>query len=145
MFHLCFAGVFSAETDEKVSVMEGDSVTLHTNLTEIQNDDTILWMFGPTDFLISQIKRHNHLTSFFVTDNIEFRGRLQVDQNAGSLTIRNTRVRHSGQYKLSISREITTTNIFNVTVSGKSFFVLFHSVTSFIDPFIDPLNKVLII
>uniref|UniRef100_A0A673KB12 Immunoglobulin subtype domain-containing protein n=1 Tax=Sinocyclocheilus rhinocerous TaxID=307959 RepID=A0A673KB12_9TELE len=31
--------------------MEGDSVTLHTDLTEIQNDDTILWMCGPKGFI----------------------------------------------------------------------------------------------
>ncbi|XP_073699628.1 uncharacterized protein [Garra rufa] len=97
-------------------VMEGDSVTLHTNLTEIQNDDTILWMFGPKGFVISQITRKNDFTSFFVTDEAEFRGRLQLDQKTGSLTIRNTRIKHSGQYKLTISRVQTTTKIFSVTV-----------------------------
>ncbi|XP_048037424.1 uncharacterized protein LOC125262640 [Megalobrama amblycephala] len=115
----CLSG---AETDEyesePVSVMEGDSVTLHTDLTEIQNDDTILWMFGPKDFLISQITRKDDLTSFFVTDDERFRGRLQVDQNTGSLTIRSTRIRLSGQYKLTISREKTRSKIFNVTFFG---------------------------
>ncbi|XDV23400.1 hypothetical protein PO909_027982 [Leuciscus waleckii] len=102
-----------------MSVMEGDPVTLHTDLSEIQNDDTILWMFGPKGFVISQITRKNDLTSFFVTDDdVRFRGRLQVDQNTGSLTIRNTRITHSGQYKLSISRKKTTTKIFSVTVFG---------------------------
>jgi len=38
----------SAETE---TVMEGDSVTLHTNLSEILNDDTILWLFGPKESL----------------------------------------------------------------------------------------------
>ncbi|XP_051727198.1 uncharacterized protein LOC127500240 isoform X2 [Ctenopharyngodon idella] len=98
--------------------MEGDSITLHTDITEIQNDDTILWLFGPKDSVISQITRKADLTSFFVTDDMGFRGRLQVDQKTGSLTIRNTRIRHSGRYKLSISREKTTTKIFNVTVFG---------------------------
>ncbi|XDV23419.1 hypothetical protein PO909_027998, partial [Leuciscus waleckii] len=97
-------------------VMEGDSVTLHTNLTEVLNDDTILWLFGPKESVISQITRKGDLNSIYFTDNVGFRGRLQVDQNTGSLTIRNTRIRHSGQYKLSISRKKTTIKIFNVTV-----------------------------
>ncbi|ROL49285.1 hypothetical protein DPX16_4336 [Anabarilius grahami] len=123
LFLLFMHGLSGAETDEyesePVSVMEGDSVTLHTNLTEIRNDDTILWMFGPKDFLISQITRKADLTSFFVTDDdVGFRGRLQVDQNTGSLTIRSTRIRLSGQYKLTISREKTRSKIFNVTVFG---------------------------
>ncbi len=124
MFHLCFAGVFTAETDDTMSVMEGDSVTLHTDFTEIQNDDTILWSFGPKESVISQITRKNDLTSFFVTDDVRFKGRSQVDQDTGSLTIRNTRKRHSGQYKLTISREQITSRIFSVDVFGKEY--LFH-------------------
>ncbi|XP_051762264.1 uncharacterized protein LOC127518974 isoform X2 [Ctenopharyngodon idella] len=98
--------------------MEGDSVTLHTDITDIQNDDTILWLFGPKDSVVSQITRKSDFTTHFVTDVMGFRGRLQVDQKTGSLTIRNTRIRHSGKYKLSVSREQTTTKIFNVTVFG---------------------------
>uniref|UniRef100_A0A8C1RC90 Immunoglobulin domain-containing protein n=1 Tax=Cyprinus carpio TaxID=7962 RepID=A0A8C1RC90_CYPCA len=116
LFILFMDGVSGA--DETESVMEGDSVTLHTNLTEIQNDDTILWMFGPEDSVVSQITRKAGLTSFFVTDKERFRGRLRVDQKTGSLTIRNTRFRHSGKYKLTVSREQTTIKIFNVTVFG---------------------------
>ncbi|KAK9951781.1 hypothetical protein ABG768_028214, partial [Culter alburnus] len=118
---VCFPGVFGAAADETepVTVTEGDSVSLHTNLSELLNDDTILWMFGPKDFLISQIKRKDGLTSFFVTDDERFRGRLQVDQKTGSLTIRNTRIRLSGQYKVTISREKTTIiKIFRLTVNG---------------------------
>ncbi|XP_077083189.1 uncharacterized protein LOC143736334 [Siphateles boraxobius] len=111
----CFMDSVSTETEV---VMEGDSVTLHSNLTEIRNDDTILWLFGPKDSALSQITRKGDLNSIYFTDDERFRGRLQVDQNTGSLTIRNTRIRHSGQYKLSISREKTTITIFNVTVFG---------------------------
>ncbi|KAK7126545.1 hypothetical protein R3I94_017892 [Phoxinus phoxinus] len=113
---LFFMHGVSAETE---AVMEGDSVTLHTNLSDIRNDDTILWLYGPKDSVLSQITRKNDFTSFFVTDDdVRFRGRLQVDQNTGSLTIRNTRITHSGQYKLSISRVKTTKTTFNVTVFG---------------------------
>ncbi len=43
--------MFVVETDEvkSVSVLEGDSVTLRTGLTEIQRDDEILWKFGDQD------------------------------------------------------------------------------------------------
>ncbi|XP_026054558.1 uncharacterized protein LOC113040420 isoform X2 [Carassius auratus] len=120
LFHtlLLLDGLFAAETVETVTVIEGDSVTLYTNLAEIQNDDTILWLFGPKDSVISQITRKQDLTSFFVTDGVRFRDRLQVNQKTGSLTIRNTRIRHMGQYKLSISRKNTTTKIFEVIVIG---------------------------
>ncbi|XP_048039088.1 uncharacterized protein LOC125263881, partial [Megalobrama amblycephala] len=93
---------------ETVIVMEGDSVTLNSDLTEIVNKDTILWMFGPKDSLIAQIGRTDDLTKFLVPNVVAFRGRVQVNKDTGSLTIRNTRIRHSGQYKLTISREQTT-------------------------------------
>uniref|UniRef100_A0A8C2C252 Immunoglobulin domain-containing protein n=1 Tax=Cyprinus carpio TaxID=7962 RepID=A0A8C2C252_CYPCA len=98
-----------------ISVTEGDAVTLQSDLSAILNDDTIIWMFGPKDTFIYQIRRKDDLTSFMVTDDERFKGRLQVDQNTGSLTIRNTRIKHSGQYKLTISREKTTIKIFYVT------------------------------
>uniref|UniRef100_A0A8C1S5S9 Immunoglobulin domain-containing protein n=1 Tax=Cyprinus carpio TaxID=7962 RepID=A0A8C1S5S9_CYPCA len=115
---LFMGGVSGGNETGSVSVMEGDSVTLHTDVSEINNDDTLLWVFGPKEYVISQITRKNDLTSFFVTDDERFRGRLQVDQKIGSLTIRNTRITHSGQYKLTISREKTTTKIFSVTIFG---------------------------
>ncbi len=80
--------MFGATDHITMSVMEGDSVSLHTNLTEILNDDTLLWVFGPKGFVISQITRKSDLTSFFVTDDVGFRDKLQVDQKTGSLTIR---------------------------------------------------------
>ncbi|XP_058655428.1 uncharacterized protein LOC131554249 [Onychostoma macrolepis] len=101
-----------------MSVMEGESVILRTNLSEILNDDTLLWAFGPKDLFISQITRKNDFTSLFVTDDVRFADRLQVDQKTGSLTIRNTRNKHSGQYYLTISREKTTSRIFHVDVFG---------------------------
>ncbi|KAK9980446.1 hypothetical protein ABG768_000054 [Culter alburnus] len=109
------SGTDSAES-ETVIVMEGDSVTLNSDLTEIVNKDTILWMFGPKDSLIAQVGRTDDLTKFLVPDVVAFRGRVQVNKDTGSLTIRNTRIRHSGQYKLTISREQTRIKIFNVTV-----------------------------
>ncbi|XP_059425994.1 uncharacterized protein LOC132160267 isoform X2 [Carassius carassius] len=115
---LFIEGVSGGDETVSMSVMEGDSVTLHMDLTQTQNDDTILWMFGPKDSIVSQITRKNDLTSLFLTDDERFIGRLQVDQNTGSLTIRNTRITHTGQYKLTVSRKKTTIKIFSVTVFG---------------------------
>ncbi len=36
-------------------MMEGDSVTLKTNVTEIREDDDILWKFGAEKSLIAKI------------------------------------------------------------------------------------------
>ncbi|XP_026137274.1 uncharacterized protein LOC113114616 [Carassius auratus] len=113
---LLLGGVCNAETEETMSVTEGDSVILHTNLSEILNDDTILWEFGPKESLISTITRKSDLTSIFFTDDVTFAGRLQVDQQTGSLTIRNTRKIHSGQYKLTISRGKSTSRRFHVNI-----------------------------
>lgn len=113
------AGVSGTEIGaaQFMSLMEGDSVTLQTNLTEILNDDTILWLFGPTETMFCQIKRVKDFTSQFVTDDVKFSSRVLVDQKTGSITIRNTRIRHSGQYTLRVSTtENTITRIFNVTV-----------------------------
>ncbi len=47
MYSVCSPRVFVAVTDvvESVSVIEGDSVTLHAGVTEIQRDDQIVWKF----------------------------------------------------------------------------------------------------
>ncbi len=49
--------MFVVETDvvESVSVMEGDSVTLHTGVTEIQRDDQIVWKFEDQVIPISHL------------------------------------------------------------------------------------------
>ncbi len=112
-----------ADPDETLTVREGVSVTLRTGLTEILNDHTIVWKFGPKGSFISQITRKDNLTSLHYTDDVGFRGRLQVDQNTGSLTIRNTRERHSGQYQVAISRGRARlpSKTFNVTVQREYF------------------------
>ncbi len=53
---------FGVEIDETqtLSVMEGDSVTLHTDVTELQRDHVLLWTFGPQNTHIAKINRvHN--------------------------------------------------------------------------------------
>uniref|UniRef100_A0A8C1ZLZ4 Ig-like domain-containing protein n=1 Tax=Cyprinus carpio TaxID=7962 RepID=A0A8C1ZLZ4_CYPCA len=112
----CSPGVFGADEVRSVSVMEGDSVTLHADDTDIQRKDLIMWKFGPKDFLIAQIDRKNNMMTIF-NDNADerFRDRLKLDQT-GSLIITNTKSTNSGLYKVHSSRSATPLNTFNLTV-----------------------------
>ncbi len=53
--------MFGVEGEMKsLSVMEGDSVTLHTDVTDIQGNETMIqWMFGAEnpDIVIAEINR----------------------------------------------------------------------------------------
>ncbi|XP_051549100.1 natural killer cell receptor 2B4-like [Myxocyprinus asiaticus] len=101
LFMLVINGVFVADRDgvKSVSVMEGDSVTLHTDLTEIQRDDQILWQFGPQETRILTI--FNQMISTY-NSHERFGDRLQLDRQTGSLAIRNIRIIDSGHFKLTI-------------------------------------------
>ncbi|XP_026054532.1 uncharacterized protein LOC113040397 [Carassius auratus] len=103
LIHLCLwhlVGVF-ANLDAAESVTEGDSVTLYSGLTEIMDDDLILWKFGSENILIAKI---NVMTSrITVYDDVldgRFRDRLKLDHQTGSLIISNTRTEHTGLYQL---------------------------------------------
>ncbi len=75
---------------ESVSVMEGDSVTLNTDLTEIHEYNDILWKFGVENSLIAEINREKQIFSIYddVPDG-RFRDRLKLNHQTGSLTITN--------------------------------------------------------
>ncbi|XP_056098500.1 SLAM family member 9-like [Rhinichthys klamathensis goyatoka] len=107
-------GVFGAGTDEvkSVSVTEGDSVTLNTDV-QVQRDDHILWMFGPQETRIAEIHRQN---IYIDGTDIIFEKILQMDNQTGSLTIRNIRTEHTGLYKLQIISRGTSYKRFNVSV-----------------------------
>ncbi|XP_026103102.1 uncharacterized protein LOC113074477 [Carassius auratus] len=106
-FSLClwiwFSHVVIGDTDEvkSVSVTEGDSVSLNSGVSEVQRNDQILWMFNINNSYtrIAEIHRQN----IYIDDNtLIFGDRLQMDNQTGSLTIRNIRSEHSGLYKLTI-------------------------------------------
>ncbi|XP_058615657.1 uncharacterized protein LOC131529780 isoform X2 [Onychostoma macrolepis] len=86
---------------KSVSVMEGDSFTLNTDVTEIQTDDVILWKFGDEDSLLAKIKGGKTK----ISSNRIFRSRLKLDKKSGSLTIRDIRITDFGDYKLQITRK----------------------------------------
>ncbi len=115
---MCSQDVSGIEV-KSAEVMEGDSVTLHTDLTEIQGDDLILWTFGPKDTHIAKInKAHNEI--FHDGVDGRFRDRLHLDNQTGSLTITNTSTEHSGPYKIEIVTENRVSiKTFSVTVYGK--------------------------
>ncbi len=114
------------------SVMEGDSVTLHTDLTDIQKYELVLWTFGPVSTRIAQINNVVNKISLYndVLDG-KFRDRLQLDDRTGSLTITNTRTKDSGLYTLQIigGKEVPP-KMFSIIVSGEyvvvDFSVLLH-------------------
>ncbi|XP_067252792.1 SLAM family member 5-like isoform X1 [Chanodichthys erythropterus] len=91
-------GVFGDDTVKTLSVMEGDSVTLQTDVTELQKADLSLWTFGPGRTRIAQINRQISKISYYDDLNQRFRNRLRMDSQTGSLTITNTRTEHSGAY-----------------------------------------------
>ncbi|XDV23934.1 hypothetical protein PO909_028275, partial [Leuciscus waleckii] len=97
--------------------MEGDSVTLNTDLTEIHEDDEILWKYGAENSLIAQISRTAGISS--TSDDVpdgRFRDRLKLDDQTGSLTITNTTTEHAGDYKLVIRGAKRSSKTFNVSV-----------------------------
>ncbi|XP_051979900.1 uncharacterized protein LOC127641146 [Xyrauchen texanus] len=115
-FLICVKGVFGDDGFKSVLVMEGDSVTLHTDVTEIQIKDQILWMFGPQETRIAEIYKQN--IDMFDSHEI-FGDRLQLDGQTGSLTIRNIQITNSGLYKVMIISGETSYKRLNLTVYAR--------------------------
>ncbi len=123
---ICFApGTSAVETDRlAVFVMEGDSVTLHTDVDKTQQE-IIKWFFN--DMCVAEI--NGDLSPICANDQCHgdkerFKDKLKLDHQTGSLTIRNIRTTDSGLYTLQIvnkSNSSISENIFNVTVHGESF------------------------
>ncbi len=99
-----------------ISVMEGDSITLWADVTEVQKYLLIQWMFGNTR--IAEVGRLTQTNSTYDGPDGRFRDRLQLDQT-GSLIITNTRTTDSGLYKVTAISSETSYMSFNITVNGK--------------------------
>lgn len=110
---------------ETVSVIEGDSVTLHTGFTEILTDDHVLWIWLNSSVCIAEIIKQ----AISFPDGSEiFRNRLQLDYKTGSLTITNITATQNGLYELLIVRAGTVSNkIFDVNVYGERLFFALSS------------------
>lgn len=100
-----------------MSAMEGDSVTLNTCVNDVQQKSNIVWTYGPEKFVLAKGSSIND----DVLDEM-FRGRLKLDPQTGSLTIKNIRTGHSGLYTAEITSrepaEGSSERVFNVTVTG---------------------------
>ncbi|XP_056614376.1 uncharacterized protein LOC130429686 [Triplophysa dalaica] len=112
--------VFKSDTCEvkSESVMEGDSVTLNTDI-QTQRDDLILWRFGDDGVLIAKHDKEDNKSSIYddVLDG-RFRDRLKLDPHTGALIITNTKTTDTGLYKLKISSNRDTKyRTFSVSVS----------------------------
>ncbi|XP_043078853.1 uncharacterized protein LOC122327503 isoform X3 [Puntigrus tetrazona] len=113
LFVVRLIGVFGVETDEVVSVMEGESFALRTGLTEIQSDDEIEWRFGSSRTRLTRIAAGN-ITTF---DDKKFRDRLRIEGQTGDLTVTKVSKEHNGVYQLSIIiRNKKSTKRFTVNV-----------------------------
>jgi len=114
------SGSYGADVD-RVSVMEGDSVTLHTGV-EMNQLDRIRWYFNSDR--IAEIM--NDQSKICTDDQCKerFRDRLKLDHQTGCLTIMNIRNTDSGEYQLSLNSRNSGTN-FNVTVNGESLNMLY--------------------
>uniref|UniRef100_A0A8C1Z6J4 Immunoglobulin domain-containing protein n=1 Tax=Cyprinus carpio TaxID=7962 RepID=A0A8C1Z6J4_CYPCA len=116
------SGVSGVDADVvSVSVMEGDSVTLHTD-DKTNQQEYVKWYFD--DIRIAQITGD---LSYICTDvqcnegTERFRDRLKLDHQTGSLTIMNITNTDSGLYHLEIiSSSSISEKIFSVAVHGVS-------------------------
>ncbi|XP_016372827.1 SLAM family member 9-like [Sinocyclocheilus rhinocerous] len=113
-------GVFGAKTSEiqSFSKMGGDTVTLNTDVTEIHEDDDILWNFGA-----EKIAEINRATGIFITyeDVLDgrFRDRLKLNKQTGSLIITNITTEHAGPYELEIRGAKLSLKTFSVSVYAR--------------------------
>ncbi|XP_050961019.1 uncharacterized protein LOC127162288 isoform X2 [Labeo rohita] len=106
-------------TDDTDFVMEGDSVSLNTGFKTNQQVEFV-WYFNDTR--IARLIGH---TSKICTDvqcnegKEEFKDRLKLDNQTGSLTISNIRTTDSGEYKLVIiSNNSSISKIYRIAVNG---------------------------
>ncbi len=100
-------------------MMERDSVTLHTGVTETHEYDDILWTFGAEKSLIAKIKKQQQIFSTFTYPDERFRDRLKLDNQTGSLTITNITTEHAGLYKVEIAGVKLSSHTYNVSVYGE--------------------------
>ncbi|XP_073669715.1 uncharacterized protein [Paramisgurnus dabryanus] len=114
LFLLC-AGVFGDPDVKSLSVMAGGSVTLRTDITELQGDEMIWWRFGEGESksLLAEITIN---TIWYARGS--FKDKLQIsDSQTGDLTIKNMKIKNSGLYEAEINLDTETVyKRFKVTV-----------------------------
>ncbi|XP_073721505.1 uncharacterized protein [Misgurnus anguillicaudatus] len=107
-FSLLVADVFGAN-DVTVSMMMGDDVTLPSQYV-INNDNDLMWWFEGKIIAGSSHSKH--------TDE-RFNGRLELNRQTGSLTIRNISIKDTGVYTWHFMGRREEKKNFNVTVNDQ--------------------------
>ncbi|XP_073699692.1 natural killer cell receptor 2B4-like [Garra rufa] len=117
LFCLCWGSLIGV-LGESIIVMEGDSVTLKTNVAEIHEDDDIVWKFGSEKSLIAKIIIQKQVFTTYDDDvlNGRFRNRVKLDNQTGSLTITNITTQHAGLYEQQIRGVKLSSKTFSVSV-----------------------------
>ncbi|XP_056614426.1 carcinoembryonic antigen-related cell adhesion molecule 3 [Triplophysa dalaica] len=134
------AGLFGDADEVKVvSVMEGDSVTLNTDVIEIQEDDLIMWMCGDS------CTANLNISSRTISEgNERLSGRMEMDMKTGSLTIKNISTADSGVYKAQIIGNKVARKTYNVTVNARLPFPVITSYCSQ-NPPSSPVSKCVVL
>ncbi|KAI2650745.1 SLAM family member 9 [Labeo rohita] len=102
-----------------VSVKEGDSITLNSDL-KMKDNDQILWTFLNEFNLIAEINKQTKRMT--VHDDVldgRFRQRLKLNEQTGSLTITNTTTDDSGYYVLLIYGANPSLKTFSIYVHAR--------------------------
>lgn len=102
---VCFPDVIFAGLENKI---EGDSVTLHTGVTDLQKHDLIRWTFGTTnpDTFVAEMNIKIHEITY--SPDERYRERLHLENQTGYLAIRDVRTADAGVYQLQISNSKET-------------------------------------
>lgn len=98
---------------------DGNPVTFQTDITELQGDELIVWRFGEEGKLLAKNDLETKSPPIYDTDE-RFRHRLELNDQTGSLVIKNTKDTDAGLYTVKInSNEQILYKKFFVTVTGK--------------------------
>lgn len=108
---VCAVGAVTDEI-ESVSVMEGDSFTLHTNIV-IKTDDCIEWRYGAQLDLLATLNREAKKTSLSNDTDGRFTDRLKLNDKTGDLTIIDATSELDGVYQLEITGKKVTKKTFS--------------------------------
>ncbi len=116
--HFPFVSDLNGEWDEEKTVMEGDALSLHTG-AQLNKDTETIWLFksGSLTTRIAQMNNGKVFTHY----EKKLADRLQLDQESGSLTIRNISTSDSGVYEVSVTTKLhdISERKFKVDVYGK--------------------------
>lgn len=116
-YNFCSVFLCLSYEAKTVSVEEGTDVTLQTDI-KVHRNDKIVWMFGDKGPTIATMA--GLIKKYDGPDEI-FSETLELDENTGSLTIKNIRKEHAGFYELKIQRDNNSFSFksFKLTVFGE--------------------------